>query len=73
MFSCPHTCARMSAGGLLFKVEPMNPQEGQTATEEVHSLSVILCDIKESQELEMFPVPLMPVVMMSSSSVPVVE
>ena len=54
--------------------QPMNPQEGETAAEDVHSLSVIRCDIKESQELEMFPVPLMPVViMMSSSSVPVVE
>merc|ERR1719318_2103383 len=60
MFSRPHTCARMSAGGLLVKVEPRNPQEGQTATVEVHSLAAILRDTKESQELEMFPGPLKP-------------
>ena len=54
--------------------QPMNPQEGETAAEDVHSLSVIRCDIKESQELEMFPVLPMPVViMMSSSYVLVVE
>jgi len=60
MFSRPHTCARMSAGGLLVKVEPRNPQEGQTATVEVHSLASILRDTRESQELEMFPGPLKP-------------
>jgi len=60
MFSRPHTCARMSAGGLLVKVEPRNPQEGQTATVEVHSMAAILRDTRESQELEMFPGPLKP-------------
>ena len=60
MFSRPHTCARMSAGGLLIRVEPRNPQEGQTATVEVHSLAAILRDTQESQELNMFPGPLKP-------------
>jgi len=60
MFSRPHTCARISAGGLLVKVDPNNPQEGQTATVELHSLAAILRDTKESEELEMFPGPLKP-------------
>eukprot|EP00092_Neocalanus_flemingeri_P007473 GFUD01008070.1.p1 GENE.GFUD01008070.1~~GFUD01008070.1.p1 ORF type:complete len:2334 (+),score=842.22 GFUD01008070.1:46-7047(+) len=60
MFSRPHTCARISAGGLLVKVEPSNPQEGQTATVELHSLAAILRDTQESQELIMFPGPLKP-------------
>merc|ERR1719318_596936 len=60
MFTRPHPCARISAGGLLVCVEPRNPQEGQTAQVEVHSLAAILRDTKESQELEMFPGPLKP-------------
>ena len=66
MFSQSLTCARMSAGGLLVKVEPRIPQQG-------HSLAAILRNTKESQELEMFPGPLKPGVtykrMMSSISV----
>ena len=50
-----HTCSRMLAGGLLVKVEPRNPQEGQTATVEVHSLAAFLRDTIESQEMEMYP------------------
>ena len=42
------------------KVEPRNPQEGQTATIELHSLASILRDTRESQELESFPGPLKP-------------
>jgi len=60
MFSRPHTCARISAGGLLVRIEPRNPQEGQTATVELHNLASILQNTKESQELEMFPGPLKP-------------
>merc|ERR1719228_1938939 len=60
MFSRPHTCARISASGLLVKVEPNNPQEGQTATVELHSMAALLRDTKESQELSMFPGPLKP-------------
>ena len=73
MFSQSLTCARMSAGGLLVKVEPRIPQQGQRATVEVHSLAAILRNTKESQELEMFTGPLKPGVTykrkMSSSSV----
>ena len=82
MFSRPHVCARMSASGLLVKVEPSNPrvsvlsrnrffmyvsrflclvfQDGQTATVEVHSISSLLRDSRESQELSVFPGPLKP-------------
>ena len=60
MFSRPHVCARISASGLLVKVEANNPQDGQTATIEVHSLSALLKDSRESQELVSFPGPLKP-------------
>merc|ERR550532_2870603 len=60
MFSRPHVCARMSASGLLVKVEPNNPRDGQTATVEVHSISSLLRDSRESQELSAFPGPLKP-------------
>ena len=57
MFTRPYPCARISAGGLLVCVEPRNPQEGQRATLEVHSLAAILRDTRESQDLVMFPGP----------------
>ena len=85
MFSRPNVCARMSASGLLVKVETQQPtgecsvekpilyvrmyvsrflclvfQDGQTATVEVHSISSLLRDSRESQELSVFPGPLKP-------------
>ena len=60
MFTRPHPCARISAGGLLVCVEPSYPHEGQKAQVEVHSLAAILRDTRESQELEMLPGPLKP-------------
>ena len=60
MFTRPHVCARISSSGLLVKVEPNNPQDGQTATIELHSLATLLRDTRESQELAAFPGPLKP-------------
>jgi hypothetical protein len=60
MFSRPHVCARISASGVLIKVEPAAPQEGQTATVELHSISAILSHTKEYRQLSAFPGPLNP-------------
>ena len=54
MFTRPHVCTRISSSGLLVKVEPNNPQEGQTATIELHSLAALLRDTRDSQELAAF-------------------
>ena len=59
MFSRPHVCARM-ASGVLVKLEPNNPQEGQTASVEIHSIEALLRNTLHSQELVAFPGPLKP-------------
>lgn len=50
----------MSASGLLVKVEATAPQEGQTATVELHSVSALLAHTKDHAQLTAFPGPLKP-------------
>jgi len=44
----------------LIKVEPAAPNEGQTATVELHSISALLSHTKEHRQLSAFPGPLNP-------------
>ena len=60
MFTRPHVCARISAQGLLVKVESNNPRDGQTATVELHNIASLMRDTRDSQELASFPGPLRP-------------
>ena len=60
MFSRPHVCARLSASGLLVKVEAHSPREGQSATVELHSVASLLQHTQEYRELVIFPGPLKP-------------
>ena len=60
MFSRPHVCARVSASGLLVKVEAHSPREGQSATVELHSVSSLLQHTQNYKELSIFPGPLKP-------------
>ncbi|NXQ99120.1 SC16B protein, partial [Sagittarius serpentarius] len=57
-FSLPHVAVCFGAGGQLVLVCPHCPAEGQLAHVELHSLEVILCDMKELEELRAFPGPL---------------
>lgn len=60
MFSRPHVCARISSNGVLVKVEASAPLEGQSATVELHSMSSLLSNTREHQQLASFPGPLNP-------------
>ena len=60
MFSRPHVCARVSASGLLIKVDAHSPREGQSATVELHSVASLLQHTQEYRELTIFPGPLKP-------------
>lgn len=51
-------CARFGPGGHLIKVMPNRPKEGQTATVEIHDISMMLEDRPEVEELKCFPGPL---------------
>ena len=44
----------------MIKVEPAAPNEGQTATVELHSISALLSHTKEHRQLAAFPGPLNP-------------
>ncbi|NXJ35349.1 SC16B protein, partial [Ciconia maguari] len=57
-FSLPHMVVCFGAGGQLVLVCPHRPAEGQLAQVELHSLEVILHDMKELEELQAFPGPL---------------
>ncbi|XP_052093103.1 uncharacterized protein LOC127729365 isoform X4 [Mytilus californianus] len=57
-YTLPHMCARFGPGGHLIKVMPNRPKEGQTATVEVHDISMMLEDRPEVEELKCFPGPL---------------
>ncbi|XP_026709818.1 protein transport protein Sec16B-like [Athene cunicularia] len=57
-FSLPHVAVCFGAGGQLVLVCPHSPAEGQLAHVELHSLEVILHDMKELKELQAFPGPL---------------
>ncbi|NXL38417.1 SC16B protein, partial [Glaucidium brasilianum] len=57
-FSLPHVAVCFGAGGQLVLVCPHSPAEGQLAHVELHSLEVILHDMKELEELQAFPGPL---------------
>jgi hypothetical protein len=60
MFSRPHPCARLSATGLLVKVEAASPRDGQSAAVELHSLAALLAHTPEHQQLASIPGPLKP-------------
>ncbi|KAM5259502.1 protein transport protein Sec16A isoform 3-T3 [Hipposideros larvatus] len=57
-FSVPHICARFGPGGLLIKVIPNLPSEGQPALVEVHSMEMLLQHMPEQEEMRAFPGPL---------------
>ncbi|NXT94930.1 SC16B protein, partial [Anhinga rufa] len=57
-FSLPHMAVCFGARGQLVLVCPHRPAEGQLAHVELHSLEVILQDMKELEELQAFPGPL---------------
>ncbi|XP_071152410.1 protein transport protein Sec16A-like isoform X2 [Mytilus edulis] len=57
-YTLPHMCARFGPGGHLIKVMPNRPKEGQTATVEIHDISMMLEDRPEVEELKCFPGPL---------------
>ncbi|NXC67603.1 SC16B protein, partial [Anhinga anhinga] len=57
-FSLPHTAVCFGARGQLVLVCPHRPAEGELAHVELHSLQVILQDMKELEELQAFPGPL---------------
>ncbi|XP_064310523.1 protein transport protein Sec16B isoform X2 [Phalacrocorax carbo] len=57
-FLLPHVGVCFGARGQLVLVCPHRPTEGQLAHVELHSLEVILQDMKELEELQAFPGPL---------------
>lgn len=60
-------CARFGPGGHLIKVMPNRPKEGQTATVEIHDISMMLEDRPEVEELKCFPGPLVRLVFVQNS------
>jgi len=60
MFSRPHVCARISASGLLVKVDAHSPRDGQSATVELHSVAALMQHTQDYRQLTMFPGPLKP-------------
>uniref|UniRef100_W5M6V3 Protein transport protein sec16 n=1 Tax=Lepisosteus oculatus TaxID=7918 RepID=W5M6V3_LEPOC len=57
-YTVPHMCARFGPGGLLIKILPNLPSEGQPALVEMHSMETVLQDSQEQEELRSFPGPL---------------
>ncbi|NXV77579.1 SC16B protein, partial [Atlantisia rogersi] len=57
-FQWPHVAMCFGAGGQLVLVHPNRPAEGQQAHVAIHSLEVVLQDMKDLEELKAFPGPL---------------